>query len=1718
MNNGSTEDKLREYLRRAVVDLSDARQRLRHAEASRHEPIAVVGMACRYPGDVESPEDLWRLVEAGGDAVVPFPVDRGWDLGALHDPSGERSGSSTVNVGGFLSGAAEFDPGFFGISPREAVAMDPQQRLTLEVSWEALERAGIDPVSLRGSGTGVYVGSFTQEYCPPLEADTEGFEGQLGTANSSSVLSGRVSYTLGLEGPAITVDTACSSSLVAIHMAMAALRSGECDLALAGGVTVIAGPRVFVEFSRQRGLAPDGHCKSFSSDADGTNWAEGAAMLAVERLSDAQRLGHPVLAVFKGSSVNQDGASNGLTAPNGPSQERVIRAALSASNLGAADVDAVEGHGTGTVLGDPIEAQALINTYGQTREPGRPLYLGSLKSNFGHAQAAAGVGGVIKMVMAMRHETLPRTLHVEEPSPHVDWDSGDVSLLTEAVPWPRTDRPRRAGVSSFGISGTNAHVIVEEAPVEPREENEDAASAPALAVVPVPLSARSVEALRGQAKRLSGHSASRPIDIGHSLATGRSTFDHRAVVMAHDPAELAEGLRCLADDERSARVVSGKVAGGKLAILFTGQGSQRPGMGRELYRAYPGFAAAFDNVAAAMDPHLDGPLRDLVFDTEGTAIHQTQYTQPALFAVEVALYRLVESWGVRPSFVAGHSIGELTAAHVSGILSLEDACELVAARGRLMGGLPSAGAMLAVRATEDEARELLVDGAEIAAVNGPAAVVVSGAAEAVAQVGARLAERGHKTRPLTVSHAFHSPLMDDMLVEFGQVASGLTYHAPEIPVVSNLSGRLAAESQIRTPRYWVRHVREPVRFADGVRELRAQGATTFLELGPDGVLSAAALECLDDTAAAVSAARRGRPEADSLVEALAAVHVRGHRVDWEAYFAGTGARRVDLPTYAFQRRRYWIKREFPALSAPQSDTLHRISWIASDPTDGVPIAHALTLDGLSADLDAIPTPVPEVVVATVDGSGDATAAVTEALRLVRTWLADDRFARSTLAFRSTMDTPQWSAVSGLVRSAEAEHPGRFVVVHGDVPSALPVGEAEFTLTDGVLSVPRLAPMPADRPNGATRLDPDRTVLITGGTGTLGASLARHLVEAHKIRHLALISRRGIAADGAGELKSTLESLGAHVQVIACDTGDREDLAAALSGIDRPLGAVIHAAGIIDDGVIAQLTPRRVESVMRAKAEAARHLDELTAGEDLSAFVLFSSLAGVLGAPGQANYAAANRFLDGLARDRVRRGLPAVSIAWGLWSQPSGITSGLSGADLQRLGRSGFVPLETAEALESFDAALAGADSCVVAVRLDRDALRRRADAATIPPVLGDLVPHEPHTRKTPDADPATRPGLDASDDRQRRETLLDLVRTHAAAVLQLDGPEDLEPDSRFQDEGFDSLTGIELRNVLSRELSIALPNTVALDQPTPEALADYIATLLDAGGSAPTPAPVHDSLASLLLTADRSRVGEVRELSMALARFRKAFDSPSELGPGPWWTQTRDGDPAKPTLVCVPSFVWGGHETHYSGIVNAFGADLPAVTLTLPGYRDGEPIPSTVDAMASAMAAATADAVGSGPFIMVGHSAGALMAARATAALEALGMKPHALVLVDPVPWGPGESQQGWWVTIHHIHGVIPERTPGVAEGEAWITAEARYSSFDFTVPSLSSPTLLVKADDLLEGLDPPGDGWRVAWHLDHSVVNAPGDHYSLLHADNASKWVPGVEEWLRDLPITRRR
>ncbi|HTB51097.1 MAG TPA: type I polyketide synthase, partial [Solirubrobacteraceae bacterium] len=1763
------------------------------------EPVAIVGMSCRFPGGVRSPEEFWRFIADGGDAIEDFPTDRGWDLNALYNRNLDRPSTGFARVGGFLHDAAHFDASFFEISPREALAMDPQQRLLLEACWEAIEAAGLDPHSLKGSQTGVFAGVSGSDYQSSYGVCAPEVDGYRLTGGAASVVSGRVAYSFGLEGPAVTVDTACSSSLVALHLACQALRAGECETALAGGVSLLCTPFMFLEFARQGGLAQDGRCKPFSDAADGTGWAEGVGVLMLERLSDARRNGHEVLGLVRGSAINQDGASNGLTAPHGPSQQRVISQALANAGLAAGDVDAVEAHGTGTRLGDPIEAQALIATYGQGRGEGRPLWLGSAKSNIGHTQAAAGVAGVIKMIMAMRHGVLPRTLHVDEPSREVDWSSGAVCLLQEEQPWERHGEPRRAGVSSFGVSGTNAHVILEQGSVEtesgtspgaPRRYGQDAISD--LVLPPWVLSGHGKGGLRGQAERLRAHLADSSEldvrDVAVSLAR-RPLHSDRAVVFGADRRELLDGLSRLADGEATGEVLQGAGRDHEQAVfVFPGQGSQWPGMALELLDESPVFASHLQACADALDPFVDWRLLDVLRGSGGApGLDRVDVVQPALFAVMVSLAALWRACGIRPTAVVGHSQGEIAAAHVAGALSLADAARVIALRSQALRELSGRGGMVSVQIGAQEMRHLLArwgDRVVVAAVNGPRSLVVSGDPDALEQLLSSCLADGIGAREIDVSYAAHSAQIDALREDLLQGLAPIAPRPGEVPFFSTVMGGSIDTTQLDAD-YWYRNLREPVQLEAVVRALAGDGHRCFVEVSPHPVLTMGVQETLENcgsepmTVSVTGSLRRGEGGVARFLRSVAEVFVHGVDVAWVEALAGSGARSASLPTYAFQRQRYWLdppsssltaagrgSSDHPLLGAAlavaedrkwlftgqlsllthpwlsdhavmgqvllpgtallelvlhagaqlgcaqvqelvleapltlaeqgalqiqiavgeadaagaravnihsrvgdgareQFDGVVEESWVRNatgvlvaaeqsgadglvdrqagsfaevwPPTGAVEVdvdelyarlverghdygpafhglraawsrdgevfaevalreeqhgqasrfgLHPALLDAalhasslLDGDTDADgqalaggrallpfvwrgvrlrrsgasslrvllsstgeqafavavanergeeiasvdsltmrPAPVEQVeqkrsllrvgwapVVARrgldaksiallgpglraigmsgfdthedlrslgealdagatgpvavladwlEDGSPRpvpvlAGARVKRMLELAQAWLVEERYAglRLVLVTSRAMctgaeDAPPDPAVAslwGLLRTAISEHPGRFglIDVDGDPASwellstALATGEEQLVVRDGELFSPRLVRIAHSErriQSSTTTPDLDGTVLITGGTGKLGGLLARHLVIRHGVPSLVLLSRRGKQAAGAVELERELVELGAEVAIEACDVSDRDQVAALIDGLSEGprLRAVVHAAGHLEDGVIESLTPEAVDRVLAAKADAGWHLHELTRELDLSAFVLFSSASGILGGAGQGNYAAANVFLDALAAQRLTEGLPACSIAWGLWEEASGMTGSLDGADLARLAKSGVSAISVEEGLELFDSALYTHEALTVALRLDPVELRARARERALPPLFGGLI-QVPAVHARDAAGTRLLEQLRDVSGTVRHGLMLEAVCAEVATVLNQPSPRTIDPRRPFKELGFDSLMALDLRNRLAVETGLRLTATLVFDYPAPALLAEHLLAELD---------------------------------------------------------------------------------------------------------------------------------------------------------------------------------------------------------------------------------------------------------------------------------------------------
>ncbi|WP_329492810.1 type I polyketide synthase [Kitasatospora herbaricolor] len=2092
-------------LRASLLDNQRLRQENRRLRDDSAEPIAVVAMSCRYPGGVRSPEDLWDLLVKERDAVSPFPADRGWDVEGGFDADPDAPGTFYVREGGFLHDATGFDAGFFGISPREALAMDPQQRLLLEASWEVVERAGIDPVTLRGSRTGVYTGVIYSEYGSRLGRVPEDVEGFLGTGTIPSVASGRIAYTLGLEGPAVTLDTACSSSLVAVHLACQGLRSGDTTLALAGGVTVMSTPGLYVGFSRQRGLAPDGRSKSFSSAADGAGFGEGLGLLLLERLSDARRAGHPVLAVIRGSAVNQDGASNGLTAPNGPAQQRVISGALAHAGLAPSEVDMVEAHGTGTVLGDPIEAQALLATYGQDRPADRPLRLGSLKSNLTHTQAAAGVGGVIKSVLAMRHGVMPRTLHVDRPSPRIDWTEGAVSLLTEATPWPETGRPRRAGVSSFGASGTNAHVILEQAPAAPADPtaatdkpaDRPGAPEPAPAAVPWILSARTQEALRAQAAALHERVAAEPglsvLDVGRSLAVGRSRFAERAVVVGADRDELLAGLAALSRGAGSAGVsVGGGPLPGRSVLVFPGQGSQWVGMAAELLAGSEVFASRLAECERALAPYVDWSLVEALGSERLLA--RVDVVQPVLWAVMVSLAEVWRSFGVVPDAVVGHSQGEIAAACVAGGLSLEDGARVVALRSRAVGALAGRGGMASLPLPVDVVRERM-GRLSVAAVNGPSSTVVSGDADAVTALVEELLEEGVWATPIEVDYASHSSHVEEIRERLLSDLDDITPLPGAVPYYSSVTGGLL-DTKALDAEYWYRNLRQTVEFERATRALLAAGHRVFIESSPQPAL----MYGIEDTAADAGAPetvvldtlRRGAGGLRRLQLALAGAHVQGLRVDWERLFAGTGAQRVDLPTYAFQRRRYWLdalpadrdqaasgqsaadhpllgaaielpddagtlftgrlspathpwlvdhavagavilpgaafvelaayagrrhgcalveeltlasplllpgdaaddhavqlrvrvgaedgtgrrpvefhSRPEPAPgtadrpwtrhatgtvaprdpSADRDDTAEpagtwpppdavpldvdelyelleargvaygpafrglRAAWRTPDaihaevarpdglpgtgadgfavhpalldaalqttglregaadpePADGVPLPFSwqrVTIEASDAPVLRVrlrPDGPDAVAVRITDPSGRTVAAVgsltlrtasTAALRAssgsafhvgwtpvtagpgprpVTRWgllgprderllpagfpaealsaapdallltcppsadsvtgdgatadpaavhavaagilerlqahLADDSTAGTPLVVLTRGATgllgaqpadPGATAVWGLLRAAQLEHPDRFVLLDTEGPDPdgpgdaladlLATGEPQAALRGGVLYAPRLvrppattsaAPAPASRSAGVFG-PAEGTVLLSGG-GVLAAVLARHLVAAHGVRHLLVLSRRGADAPGLPELTAELAGAGAEVTALGCDVSDRGALAAALATIPErhPLCAVVHTAGVLDDGLLDGLTAERMAAVLRPKFDAAHHLDQLTRGADLAAFVVFSSAAGVLGSPGQASYSAANAALDALVAERRRLGLPGLSLAWGPWERVSGMTAELAGPERRRIDRRGARGLSDQEAMAlldtvcAADAAPPGDGSPVVLAHLD---LAVRGDGP-VHPMLRSLVRRGPAAttgaKAAPGATAALRHRLDAAADAGERELVLcELVLAQAAEVLGHTDSGALSATVPFLSVGFDSLTAVELRNRLAAATGVRLRPSAVFDSGTPAVLAARLAAEARTEdtprpGTAPatgTGAAASDADAidtdpvSVLFrrACELGRIDEGIALLKNASALRPAFHSGADLaaaGAGPRLLRLNERADA-PVLVCFGSIVALGGAHQYARFASRFRDRYAVAALDAPGFTPEEELPADMAALLDFQATTLLRELPGRTLVLAGSSSGGTLAHGVAAALERRGAGPAAVVLLDTYL----SDNQG--ITQFNdvlLSGMFAREDRAAPMDGTRLTAMGGYFRLldDWKPPPVRAPLLLVRASTPLGRPSAEAGDWRSSWAGADTVVDVPGDHFSIME-QHVMTTGDAVTDWLGTTlrtPPTRR-
>ncbi|MGK8522857.1 beta-ketoacyl synthase N-terminal-like domain-containing protein [Nocardia asteroides] len=1733
----SRED-LVEALRAAAKDNELLRrENTRLLAESGPDPIAVVGVGCRYPGGVASMEDLWRVAAEGRDVISEFPADRGWNSADLYDPDPAAKGKSYAREGGFLRGAADFDAAFFGIGPREATAMDPQQRILLEIAWEAVEHAGIDPNTLRGSDTGVFAGIMYHDYGlrwnDPVPS---GLEGYLGTGNAGSIASGRVSYALGLEGPALTLDTACSSSLVAIHLAAAALRRGECALALAGGATVLATPSVFVEFSRQRGLARDGRCKSFAESADGTGWSEGAGVVLLERLPDAVRNGRRVLALVRGSAVNQDGASNGLTAPNGPAQQRVIRSALSAAGLTPADVDVVEGHGTGTVLGDPIEAQAILATYGRRGEDSEPVWLGSIKSNMGHTQAGAGVAGVIKMIQAMRHGVLPRTLHVDAPSSHVDWAAGTVRLLTEARPWEtRDDRPRRAAVSSFGISGTNAHVILEQAPQLPVVPARTGDSGRPSAWV---LSGRTPEALAGQAARLRERVTAGDLaadDVAMSLAH-RSTFEYRAVIVGTGSAELSAGVTSLVDGVPAVGVVSGHAAAGaKTVFAFPGQGAQWLGMGRALYEAYPVFADAFEEVTTELDPSLPQPLRSVIWGSDEQLSARTDFAQAGLFAVGVGLFRLLEHWGVRPDVLVGHSVGEVAAAWAAGVLSLPDACRLIGVRAGAMRALPAGGVMVAVEADADEVEPLLTAGVDLAAVNGPRAVVLSGTAAAVSTVVEKLA--GKRSRRLSVSHAFHSALMEPMMAGFAAALDGLVVSPPRVPIVANLTGELADDG-FGSVDYWREHLRRPVRFGDAVRVLRDLGVTCAVELGPGTTLSALLTESAPADRAAVTGIpllRAGVPEPRSVLTGIGTLFAAGGDVNWRSVTAGRGSW-VDLPTYAFQRERFWLdspaastgasprrtaEPAFETTAAPIGQvvdtagehTMYEIRW---NPVEVIP-GEEVTVREWASVVTADDTPDIVVVPCAANSSDDprtVARATGDVLDTIRRWLQQPRFADSTMAVVTRgavaptgggITDPTGAAVWGLVRAVQAEYPRRIVVIDTDgsvdLASAVGTGRAALSVHDGRVLTPALTALPDPINNESVVLPPwtDGTVLVTGGADGTAVAVARRLAVEHGVRHLLLVHGPHTMLPGVGALITELAENGVELRVVSCDFTDRGGWVRVLADISaaHPLTGVVHTAQESEIALLDTMGLDRFTALVAANIAAAQHLDDLTRPLDLARFVLFSSASGLLLPAAQAASAVVGAFLNALAQRRRAAGSWAVSVAWGP-TEIAGFGAFTEPLPLERLRRQGIACLTAEEMLTAFDRVL-----------------REPVPAPTVPVRLNIAALSSARTEyRSPMLDAVARTREDSS---ASGGNILHTIRVIVAAALGYRSHEAIDPTRPLLELGIDSLSMLEIRSMIATRLGVDLAPMAVIDAGTAENLAHQVRAAATNSPGPLTTGAVDGVRAVFESAVEAGKQPEAFRFLEAAAALRPTFDSLGTRGrvAAPTPLATGSGQ-VRLIAVSAPIVTGGAHQ--YVRLARHLDRRLGAVGIPLPGVGADELLPADADIAVESLADQVRAAAAGKPFVLAGYSSGGVLAYAVAERLEHAGSGgAEGVILLDS--YKPADD--GWGAPMEPIVlGMMAEQRSLGDYDEARLTAMVRWGQHlrRFPLAPIAAPVALVQCTRQFSasvGGDIVTLPTTQRWYEGHDVLPVEADHFSLL-TDGAEATALAIVEWVENRGLSR--
>ncbi|MEM1252988.1 MAG: SDR family NAD(P)-dependent oxidoreductase [Cyanobacteria bacterium P01_H01_bin.21] len=1561
-------ERLSEYLANELLELTsetNADPRTPLPLPGLDEPIAIVGMGCRFPGGVESPEDFWQLLSSGRDAHSEIPSDR-WDVESYYDPDPEAPGKMLTRSGHFVKDVEQFDPAFFGISPREAVAMDPQHRLLLEVSWEALERAGQPHERLSESVVGIFVGNDGHDYEQLLQEHCQAMPESplvpyVGVGSHISSAAGRLAYTLGFTGPTITLDTACSSSLVAVHQACNSLRLGECEMALAGGVKLHLTPAGYIGTSRARMLSPDGHCKTFDASADGYGRGEGCGLVVLKRLQDAERAGDEILALIRGSAVNQDGPSSGLTVPNGQSQQRLMQQALAQAKVLPTEVSYLEAHGTGTSLGDPIEVNAAMSVLGEHRSVTHPLWLGSVKTNIGHLEAAAGISGLMKVVLSLQHRQIPAHLHLDTPNPKIDWQEW-LQVPQELTEWA-SEGSRIAGVSAFGFTGTNAHVVLEEPPSSPAI-SQLAAERPLNILT---LSAKTSESLLKLAERYGDHVIHEPDqrigDMCFSANTGRLAHTHRLSVVAATKSELSAKLRSYASGQSMPGVTSGEVPSGnapKLAMLFTGQGSQYVEMGRELYETQPTFRQTLDECAEILDGYLEQPLLSVLYPTEASAneeslLAQTAYTQPALFALEYSLYQLWRSWGIEPTVVMGHSVGEYVAACVAGVFSLADGLKLIAKRGQLMGQLPAGGTMVSVMASTQRVREMIDTQPEgavvaIAALNGPESTVISGEVEAVQQVVGELEEQGIKTKTLQVSHAFHSPLMELMLDEFRQVAQQVSYRHPQLKLISNVTGAVITEV-VATPEYWCEHILQPVNFVGGMATLEQQGCGVMLECGPTPILLGMARQCVSESEECLwlPSLRRQQSDWQQLLSSVSQLYVVGVSLDWDGFERDYPQRRkVSLPTYPFQRQRYWVESSAHALSqqpiltsevlalleagntsavldqlqqremyldtlspealleqlsqlhqrqrieASVKELLYETAWqvhpplldIAISPSQWLLISPGNGLSkSLSAQMKAAGHHCEELLVASMPTTTEElTRYLTQLVEnhilplagiiylspaepLPEDWSNEEcqtHLQQSLWSVVTIVQSVSQLSVTGLklwvvTSNAQAiessvvhitqrslwglggvialEYPEQWGgLIDLETSAAADIGASQIWSeiihgNDGITVAYRQQQryLPELVRSAGVNSEPSVSVehsyLISGGLGALGLQVAEWLSE-QGAGHLVLLGRRGITTESQQAVVERLRDQGTQVEVLAVDVSDERALTEqwlSVSSKIPPLRGVIHAAGILDDGLLQGQTWERFATVLSPKAQGGWNLHRLTESQDLDFFICFSSAASVLGSLGQSNYAAANAFLDGLCAYRRQLGLVGLSLNWGPW-EGGGMASTLSSALKARMSQMGLRSLSVEQGLQTLKQQLGNQGQVSVLAfdwerLIDRLNPQQQSFFASVLPT--DVLAKAKQSRTHPSA--TLQQELARATASEQREILKRTVQAEVGQVLGLGADALPAPQVGFFELGMDSLMAVELRNRLSQRVGLTLSSTVAFDFPNIDQLSEYLA-------------------------------------------------------------------------------------------------------------------------------------------------------------------------------------------------------------------------------------------------------------------------------------------------------